>query len=113
VDQEAVALAKELVKAQSGEFEPEKMPDDYAVAVKELVAAKVEQRAPKVTVGKGDAPAPKVINIMAALKQSVEAKGRAKVRAAVRKRAGRAAAQPSPSGVQRGKGKLKPRRLSH
>jgi hypothetical protein len=38
----------------------------------------IEQRAPEVTVGKGDAPAPKVINIMAALKQSVEAKRRAR-----------------------------------
>jgi DNA end-binding protein Ku len=89
VDEEAVALAKQLVKAQSGKFEPEKMPDEYAVAVKELVAAKIEQRAPEVTVGKRDEPAPKVINIMAALKQSVEAKGRTKVRDAVRKRAGK------------------------
>jgi hypothetical protein len=47
-----------------------------------------------------------VINIMAALKKSVEAKGRAKVRDAVRKRMGKAApkdeARPTPrSGTSR------------
>jgi len=35
------------------------------------------------------APTPEVINIMAALKESVQAKGRAKVREAVRKRSGK------------------------
>jgi hypothetical protein len=46
-EEEAVALAKQLVKAQSGKFEPEKMPDEYAVAIKELIKAKIEQRAPR------------------------------------------------------------------
>jgi DNA end-binding protein Ku len=59
VDKEAVALAKQLVQAQSSKFEPEKMPDEYAVAVKELIRAKVEQRAPEIAVGKGNQPAPK------------------------------------------------------
>jgi hypothetical protein len=50
-----------------------------AAALHELVQAKIEQRAPEIVVeAKGEAP--KVINIMAALKESVEAKGRVKAR---------------------------------
>jgi DNA end-binding protein Ku len=46
-DREAVCLATELIKQMSGRFEPEKMPDAYARAVRELVKAKVEDRAPE------------------------------------------------------------------
>jgi hypothetical protein len=45
-DTEPVALALERI---SGRFEPEKMPDEYARAVKELVKTKVEHRAPAST----------------------------------------------------------------
>ena len=91
---DAVALARKLIEGTSGPFQPEKMPDEFADAVRELVQAKVEQRPPEVAPAP-DGKAPKVINIMAALKQSVEAKGRAKVREAVRKRSGKAPAVPS------------------
>jgi non-homologous end joining protein Ku len=64
------------------------MPDQYAAALRELVQAKIEQRAPEIVMeAKGEAP--KVINIMAALKESVQAKGRAKLKEAVRKRSGK------------------------
>jgi DNA end-binding protein Ku len=43
-DKEAVALAKELIEAASGPFEPEKIPDKYAETLQELLQAKVEQR---------------------------------------------------------------------
>ena len=59
-DPEAVALASELIKRMSGRFEPEKMPDEYSRAVRELVKAKVEHRAPEVMIeadGKPKAPA--------------------------------------------------------
>jgi acyl dehydratase len=70
----------------TGRFEPEKIPDKYAETLRELLRAKVEQRAPQVEVApEGKAPK-EVINIMAALKESMQAKGRAKVRDAVRKR---------------------------
>jgi DNA end-binding protein Ku len=110
VDAEAVALATQLVKAQSGKFEPEKMPDEYAIAVKELIKAQVEQRAPEMVVGKGGQPAPKVINIMAALKQSVEGKGRAKVRDAVRKRSGK---EPPKTAAPRTTPRPSARRTAH
>ena len=45
---DAVKLAMNLVEGLSGKFEPQKMPNEYAEAVHELVQAKIEQRAPEV-----------------------------------------------------------------
>jgi DNA end-binding protein Ku len=88
-DPEAVGLAKELIQAESGKFEPEKLPDTYAATLRELLQAKVEQRAPQIEVA-SEGKAPKeVINIMAALKESMQAKKRAKVRDAVPRRMGK------------------------
>jgi non-homologous end joining protein Ku len=71
--------------AESGKFEPQKIPDKYAETLRELLRAKVEQRAPQIEVAtEGKAPK-EVINIMAALKESMQAKGRAKVRDAMRR----------------------------
>jgi len=76
-----------------------------------LLQAKVEQRAPQIEVAT-DGKAPEVINIMAALKQSMQAKGRAKVRDAVRKRMGKPVkkemARPRASGPR-----PSPRRTAH
>jgi DNA end-binding protein Ku len=88
VKPEALELAKELIESESGPFQPEKIPDKYAETLSELLQAKVEQRAPHIEVAP-EGKAPQVINIMAALKESMQAKGRAKVRDAVRKRMGK------------------------
>jgi DNA end-binding protein Ku len=93
---EAVGLAKELIEAESGHFEPEKMPDRYAETLRELLQAKVEQRAPQIEVATEGKAKPEVVNIMAALKQSIESKGRAKVRDAVRRRMGEAEKEEQP-----------------
>jgi DNA end-binding protein Ku len=70
VDKEALDLAKELVKRKTGKFEPEALKDEYTEAVWELINAKLEDRAPEiVTEAPGTA---KVINIMDALKKSVQ-----------------------------------------
>ena len=70
VDKEALDLAKELVKRKAGKFEPEQLKDEYNEAVWELINAKLEDRAPEiVTEAPGTA---KVINIMDALKKSVQ-----------------------------------------
>jgi DNA end-binding protein Ku len=90
-DTESVALASELIKRMSGRFEPEKMPDEYARAVQEVVRAKVENRAPEVAIEPDGKPRAPVINIMDALKQSMQKQGQTKVRDAVRKRMGKAA----------------------
>ena len=67
-----------------------------------MLQTKIEQRAPQIEVA-SEGKAPKeVINIMAALKQSMQAKGRAKVRDAVRKRM----AKPAKEEEQRPRGSL-------
>jgi DNA end-binding protein Ku len=84
-----------LIAVESGRFEPEKMPDKYAETLRELVQAKVEQRAPQTEVAT-EGKAPQVINIMAALKESMQAKGRAKVRDAVQRRMGKPSEEDKP-----------------
>jgi DNA end-binding protein Ku len=91
-DANAVKLAVNLVEQQSGKFEPQKMPNEYARAVHELVQAKIEQRAPEVEIETRKGEPAKVVNIMDALKKSMQAKGQAKVRDAVRKHMGKEAA---------------------
>jgi DNA end-binding protein Ku len=88
---DAVELAAELIEKQSGKFEPKALPDQYHAALHEYLRAKVEQRAPEVTIAERGKSAPQVINIMAALKESMAKQGRAKVSEAVRKRMGRTA----------------------
>jgi len=111
-DPEAVGLAKELIEAESGRFEPQKIPDKYAETLRELLRAKVEQRAPQIEVATKGKAKPEVVNIMAALKQSMESKGRAKVRDAVRRRMGKPAkereARPRASRLR-----PSPRRAAH
>jgi DNA end-binding protein Ku len=93
---EAVELATELIEAESGRFEPEKIPDKYAETLRELLQAKVEQRAPHIEVSTEVKAKPEVINIMAALKESMQAKGRAKVRDAVHRRMGKPSEEEKP-----------------
>jgi DNA end-binding protein Ku len=70
VDKEALDLAKELITRKAGKFQPEQFKDEYNEAVWELIHAKLENRAPEiVTEEPGGA---KVINIMDALKKSVQ-----------------------------------------
>ena len=105
---EAVGLAKELIEAESGRFEPEKLHDKYAETLRELLQA---QRAPQIEVAtEGKAPK-EVINIMAALKQSMESKGRAKVRDAVRRRMGKPAKEEATPRASRPKGQVRAGRL--
>jgi DNA end-binding protein Ku len=108
---EAVRLAKELVEAESGRFEPQKIPDKYAETLRELLRAKVEQRAPHIEVAT-EGKAPEVINIMAALKESMQAKGRAKVRDAVRRRMGKPEKEEMPR-PRASRPRPSPRRTAH
>jgi DNA end-binding protein Ku len=95
-DTNAVKLATDLVEQESGKFQPGKMPNEYARAVHELVRAKIEQRTPEVGIEtKGEQP--KVINIMDALKKSMQAKGQGKIRDSMRKKMGKAAPKPTVS----------------
>ncbi|MBN9049122.1 MAG: Ku protein [Rhizobiales bacterium] len=68
-DKELLELGEELIKKKSGKFHPEKFKDAYTTALRELIDAKVEKRAPKAI--EEAAPASNVINLMDALKRSV------------------------------------------
>lgn len=70
IDDDQLALAKELIKRKTAKFVPDKFKDDYEAALRELVEAKVN-----------NAPLPKeeparktgkVINLMDALRKSVQ-----------------------------------------
>jgi DNA end-binding protein Ku len=108
---DAVQLAAELIERETGRFEPKKMPDEYSRALHELVRAKVESRAPEIAIAEEKPLAP-VINIMAALKQSMQKSGQAKVRDAVRRRMGKAAPQPK-AAKARPQAKARPGRTAH
>ncbi len=84
LDKEALDLTKELIKRKSGKFEPGQFKDEYYEAVWELIQAKLEDRAPEiVTEQPGGA---KVINIMDALKKSVQqGKGKTAAKSAGKK----------------------------
>ena len=109
---EAIGLAKELIEAESGKFEPEKIPDKYAETLWELLQAKIEKRAPQIEVAAEGKAKPEVVNIMAALKQSMESTGRAKVRDAVRRRMGKPSEEEKPRPRASGS-RASPRRTAH
>ena len=69
IDKDQLALAKELIQRSTAKFVPAKFEDDYEVALRELIDAKIEhhplpkeEKAPKRA---------KVINLMDALRKSV------------------------------------------
>ena len=94
IDKEALELAVELMERKAGKFEPEKLKDDYSEAVWELINAKIEHRAPEiVTAQPGSA---KVINIMDALKKSVQQQGKGKSTPAPKRGAAKKASKSTP-----------------
>jgi DNA end-binding protein Ku len=102
-----------LIEQESEKFEPEKMPNEYARAIHELVQAKIEQRAPEVEIETEKREAPKVVNIMDALKKSMLAKVQTKVRDSVRKRMGKEPAQKSARASKSAKPTTDARRSVH
>ena len=59
-----------MIERKSGKFEPEQFNDEYREAMWELIHAKIEHRAPEIVTGEPSTA--KVINIMDALKKSVQ-----------------------------------------
>ncbi len=70
LDADEKDLAKELIKRKTGAFEPEAFHDRYTDALKELVEARVENRAPVIP---EERPAARVVNLMDALRASLKA----------------------------------------
>jgi DNA end-binding protein Ku len=69
VDTDLVELAQELIEKKAGDFQPEKFKDTYTAALRELIKAKQEKRAPREI--EETPPVSNVINLMDALKRSV------------------------------------------
>ncbi|HSQ02584.1 MAG TPA: Ku protein, partial [Burkholderiales bacterium] len=70
IGKDMLELAKHIVQTKSGHFQPEKFEDHYEEALKELIAKK--QKGIRIEAPKERAPA-KVINLMDALRRSIEA----------------------------------------
>jgi DNA end-binding protein Ku len=74
VDEDQLSLAEELIKRKAAKFAPEKFTDEYEAALREMIKAKVEAPIQR------DEPAPKsakVINLMDALRKSIQGDGAA------------------------------------
>lgn len=97
-NEDQLDLAKELIKRKSGNFDPKKFKDLYQEGLKEIIAAKMEKRSPRLKEEK--MPTGKVINIMDALKKSLEQSGgKTSTKKAVKKKpaAKKAAAKKKPA----------------
>jgi DNA end-binding protein Ku len=73
VEPEMLDLAKHIIKTKRGAFEPAAFRDSYDEAVRALVQAKAEGRAPPKTEARKPAP---VVDLMEALRQSAAASGK-------------------------------------
>ncbi len=73
VDEDQILLAQQLIDSKTKEFIPGDFEDHYQEALKEIIEAKLEGR--EIVAGR-DGPGPgKVVNIMDALKRSLEESG--------------------------------------
>jgi DNA end-binding protein Ku len=72
VDEDEKDLATQLIKRKIGEFVPEDFHDRYTDALKELVQARIENREPVVP---EERPTAKVVNLMDALRASLNSTG--------------------------------------
>jgi len=73
IDQREMAMARMLIDNLTEEFDPARYHDEYREALEKVAEAKAEGHT--IEVGE-DAPAPRVMDLMAALKASVEASKR-------------------------------------
>lgn len=73
IDDESLALARELIQRKSAKFEPAKFTDEYEAALREMIDAKLKH----LPLPEEQKPAPRgrVVNLMDALRQSVNAPG--------------------------------------
>lgn len=72
-DKEMIAIARKIIEQKEGEFEPDKFEDRYETALRELIRRK--EKGEKVVTAE-PVEDDNVIDLMAALKKSLKAKGR-------------------------------------
>jgi DNA end-binding protein Ku len=70
IDKDQMKLAELLIESKSSDFDPSQFRDRYQDGLQEIINAKLEHRKPDY--GKAPPPPGKVINIMDALKKSLE-----------------------------------------
>ncbi|RJP33127.1 MAG: Ku protein [Actinobacteria bacterium] len=97
-DKKQLELAKELIDALAGDFEPEKYKDDYREAVRELIEKKA--RGEKIVAAPAEAHEGKVVDLMAALERSL-----AQVRGGQEDAQGAAGRKPTRGGRKKASGK--------
>jgi DNA end-binding protein Ku len=98
IDKKQLALANELIRAQSAPFRLGDFKDDYEAALRELIEAKRTETPLPVSEGK---PRAKVINLMDALKRSVSESNRKEDRP--RAHSSRRSSKKGPTLVKSGK----------
>ena len=104
VEEEQLSLAKELIKRKVAKFEPQKYKDEYEVALRALIDAKMQHLpVPREAVTR---TSPKVVSLMDALRKSVQPEEAAP---APKKAPGRAAAAKSAGAAKKGIELVKPK----
>lgn len=93
-DNDLLAVAEQLIKRKTKPFDPSAFKDHYHKALRELIDQRLKGKAPKVEAEEEPKTSGNVIDLMAALKQSLEGGGRA---AASRSTKQAAAKSPAPS----------------
>ncbi len=78
VRKQELAMAESLIESLAGDFDPAAYTDSYREAVEQVVAAKVEGRQVVTPPGAGDEEGGEVLDLMAALRASVEAAKKAR-----------------------------------
>ena len=73
IDPDQLNLAKQLIKQKTSHFHPEKFHDHYIEALRELIDSKIEDREPEYE--EEERPKAKVINLLDALKKSLQKEG--------------------------------------
>ena len=86
------SMAESLVASMSGDFDPEEYTDDYRTALQEVIDAKVEGRQ-VVETEERQPSAGNVVDLMSALKASVEAAKQGRAAAATKSTSGTASAR--------------------
>ena len=77
ITKDMLELATHIIETKTGEFDPKKFEDQYEDAVKELL--KKKQAGEKIEAPKQREPS-NVVNLMEALRRSIEAEGGAKAK---------------------------------
>lgn len=107
-DEDLLAVAQELIRRKTGPFDAAAFKDHYTKALRQLIDQRVKGKAPKVEAEDEPRAGGNVIDLMAALKQSLEGSGAGKAKSAAGKGGSKAtndnarpAAKAKPAGKTR------------